>query len=434
MSQRASLSVPAPSPDTSMNLGTAWSSQSWTSDGFCVNTDGRIWLQADGSGSTMGVLSNGGAGVGQLLLQSLQENVYLMAKGTTVAAANESLFIGGTDSVRIAGALGIDINTLVGQILNDDSLSMIEPSATDPSSDAAAHYTQSVQTFASHTATFTAATTTLALVADGFRKLFGAVGGGGKSTLSAGLAAAAIAAKSVAAAVSSASIWSDGVKGLYVQSVGSTNIGTPTWCSIYSGLATLSQAPATALYGVDLHILAGIDAGLRSFTYTKLDGSNIEVTGGLSCELGSRAGKFKVYAKDIVVGAKGGEAATQLPTTTCTMEATQKIDCIVAPGNFEMLSGGTVKMTGASVSCEGSMDITIESPAYTVTINPLTGVSIEVLDTSKVTIDVMGFDAAVGSQAVTIDASGITLGSPSSFISVDATGTWSWRGPMVAFV
>ena len=436
MSQRASLSVPDPSPATSMNLGAAWSSQSWNSDGFCVNTDGRIWLQADGSGeNTLSVLSNGGAGIGQLLLQSLSKNVYLMSKGTTTVGANGSMFIGGTKSVKIAGALGIDINTLLGNILKDDSLSMIAPSATDPVADAAEDYVAANETWATHSAIFQGTTVTLALLCDGMRRIFGAVGGGGKSTLAAGMSAVALTAKTVAGAVSTGRLYSDGVKGLFMQSVGSTNIGTTGWCSIYSGLANLSMAPSTSIYGWDLHIFAGIDAGLRSLMYTKLDGSNIEVTGGLECELGSRGGAFKVYGKDLQFGAKGGEAAAQLPTTTCTMDALTSIDCIVAPGGFEMLSGGTVKMTGDSVDATGMKEVVIESPAYTVTINALTGVSIEVLDSSKVTIDTVGFKADVGgSQAVEIAADGITLGSPSSFIAVDATGTWSWRGPMVAFV
>jgi len=233
--------------------------------------------------------------------------------------------------------------------------------------------------------------------------------------------------------VSSARLYSDGVPGFHVNSVGSINIGTMGFCSMYAGLANLLMAPATSTYGLDAHIMSGVTAGLRSLFYVKLEGKDIEVVSGLDVEVASRTKDMKVYAADIQFGALGGEGLTQIPTATCKMEALGPISASVTPGKFEMVAGASVELSGASISYDAA-EIVISAPAYEVKINAATGVSIHVINMAKVNIDTTALTAELGTQSMEIAANGVRLGSESSFICVDASGAWSWKGPLVAFV
>ncbi|MCB9596826.1 MAG: hypothetical protein H6719_29150 [Sandaracinaceae bacterium] len=441
MTQRASVSVPAPSPRTSMNLGNGWSSQRWTSDGFTVNTRGRVWLDANGTSgsSTLTLLSNGDGGTlpGQLLVQSLQRNLHLMSQHRTIFAGNESLLIAGQQSVKISACTGLGrilIPFWSATRMEGETLKRVAPDEDDPSSDASKDFVDTVESWVDMGAFQNTVTTGLALVCDSVRWIMSTYGSGGRSTLAATIGGMAIAAKVTAALVSNTTHRqeTDGVKGLHMASVGSTNIGTVGFGGYFAGLAHIAQAVTVQAYGSDLQIIAGVSAGLRSLFNTRIDGSEIECTAGGTIELAARCGQVQAVAFHTQFGGKPGEGSPfQRPTDETTLES-WGVSTYVPTGKVELSAGTTLGMKGGYVEASAVKSIVLKGPNYTVTVNAQ-GVAIDVNDAAKVkVVPFEGVNASVNDlYGVEVAADGIFLGSPSNCLSVDSKGVWEVRAPLV---
>ncbi|MCB9596247.1 MAG: hypothetical protein H6719_26225 [Sandaracinaceae bacterium] len=432
MSQRASLRVPAPSPATSLNLGTAWGAMDWTSDGFSATTRGRIWLEAHGAkgSSSLSILSNGPDGVGQLLLQSLERHVHLMAKGTTVAAANGSLLVAGRQSVKLYGNLGLDPMELLMPLTGEDPpVRHVHPSETDPSANGARALVTEYERVADHWAIGEAITLGLATTATYVRKMLGAAGSGdtqGFASTVAGLAASATVFSGLASA---ARLLDDEVPGLHVSSFGGINIGTPAFAALYGGAAALVTGGLFNAFGLDTHAIAGVNAGLRSMFYVKVEGSEVEATAGVDVEMASRADYVKLYGSQIAIGSTVPTAPLQLPTDTCTTSVAGPVLLGANMGRVFLSSQGAVEMSAPEVAVKTLEGIAIRHPGYVIEVSP-TGVTLQVLS-SSVRVDSTLVDAQIGPSTL---SAGNTLQIACGGSELEATNTGATlNGPVVVF-
>ncbi|MCB9592982.1 MAG: hypothetical protein H6719_09645 [Sandaracinaceae bacterium] len=435
--QRATLAVPSPSPETSMNLGKAWSSTSWNSDGFCVNTDGRVWIDADGTGtstSTLALLSN--ADSGQLLLQSLQKNLWVWSKDDTVVGTNGSLFLGGAKSVKILGGLGLSetVGFLTNDFVDGDKADYVGPDTSNPSNDSAQAYVDSLDPVGNFWAITDVASSVLAIGLEIARALLGVKGTGTSASTVATVTGIRYTTSAIGNLVNTSQLYSDGVPGIHLYSWGSICVATPTFNSMFA-LAGMTEFGVTVNdYGfLDAHAMAGVAATFKGLCYAAIEGSEVSIAAGKDVNACARAGQWKLYATNAYIGAKGGEALTQIPTLSVKMAALTKIK-LEEPLAIEYDSGGNVEVKSGRIDIDGKVQLQIKNPAYTVTLTPK-GLKIDLAKLATVDLGPTGAVMKAGtSMTMEAAADSATIGLPSCSLACDATGAWSWTAAQVLFL
>jgi len=432
--QRLTLAVP--SPATSMSLGKAWGGTDWNSDGFCVNTDARVWLDADGtdkSDSTLAMLSNGGSG--QLLLQSLQKNLWIYSKERTVVGTNASAFFGGGKGVKIMGGLSMSfLANITWDFVDAEKADEVGPDADDPSSDTAAAFADSLEGVGDFWAITDVSSNVLAISLEILRSLFGVKGSGTSASSAAAVAGIRATTNSIGNLVGTSRLYSDGVPGLHIYSWGSLCIASPTFTSMFALAGMTEFGIAVSDYGfTDAHAMGGVSATFKSLCYSAIEGSEISVAAGLDVEGCARTGEWKTYGTNLYFGAKGGEAGRQLPTLSTAFEATRKIT-LEEPVMIEFDSGGNVELTSGTIKQDAKLQLMIKNPSYTVTLTP-TGLKIDLAKLATVDLGATAAVLKVGSSMTLETSAGeVLVGLPSCSVGCDKTGAWSWTAPMVVFL
>ncbi|MFK7985843.1 MAG: hypothetical protein AB8I08_07400 [Sandaracinaceae bacterium] len=433
--QRATLSVQ--NPATSMSLGAAWGENTFNNDGFCVETAGRVWLNAYGSkkSSTVSLLSNGGAGEGQLLLQSLSKNLYVMAADRLISGSNASTLIASKGSVKILGGLGLSekIGVLSKDYLDGDKpFDDIKPDDTSPTNKSAQAYTDTIETVANVWAVFDISSIVIASVLEAIRTLVGVKGSGTSASTASAIAGIQKGTNALGSLVDSARLVSDGVPGLHMYSWGSINVVSPLFTSIYAGVSLTAIGPMVNNYGIlDIHATGGYAATAKALVQTRMDGSKLMATAGRKMELGSRKGESKMYAGTFQFGAKGGEALTQVPTLETRFEAATV--SVSKPMNVSFTSGGKIEAAALNVLASALGEVVIKNPSYTLTVNAVSGINIQVDqghrgcqerdDGSRQQHEPRGRHRQRHHARLV------------EFIHLRVChGTWQWTGPMLAFV
>jgi hypothetical protein len=459
---RATLSVPSPSPETSLSLGKAWSGTAWNNAGLCVNTDGRIWLDARGTAdsSTLSALSNDVSG--QLLLQSLSSNLFLIADDANRIAASGSVLIGGANGLRIFSAHGTSgfFSGFSEKVLTGDGLTMaadlvgsdkefhwvnndaigadyfdrISPSETTANSNTAGAYIAHTQDVSDGWSYAIMAQSAFATLSEVGYFLTGVVGPGGTASTVALVTQLAVLAEWCAVRGVSAILSEPGPAGLDMYSLGSISWATPAFTTCYSlsGMALISGLGVGGLGLVSASVNGGINTSLKSPWRVGLDGKAAEAIGGTAVMLDAKK-ELNLMGSEVQVGAVGGEALTQVPTVSIEALSAMDLD-VTSAGKVKQLAGGTAGYGAATVKMVANTQIVLKSPAYEIAISP-TGISIGILKTTTIEVAGAGVKAdCMGGMSLQVDASGVTVGSSATFLSVDATGSWVWQGPLTTMM
>ena len=442
---RATLYVPDPSPETSMNLGKAWSGTDWNSDGFCVNTDGRIWLDANGdtaSTSTLTLLSNGSGSDGQLLLQSLQSNLYVFGKSVTVVSSDESILVAGGDGVRLIAGHGEEygFNLPFGAfwtVVNDATIDSVGPSDSDPSSDFAATYTGRMDTVSQHWGIVSASIGVGALITEIVRAAMGCNGVGSSANTTMKITALTAATSMVSGAIDMSKMGADEIPGLQIHSYGAINMATTGFCSVMAGagLHLVAGISNTIVGVIEAGAFGGLGAALKGSKNYDINGTRVELTAGLSVTYQSNLYSMDNYGLSMAYGQVVPTWPTQVPTVSVDVQST-KIDAFVMGGKIDVLSTGEVKIfSGTYADIQGGMGVTIKSPAYQIKVLP-TGISISCAITTKVDLTPLSssvtFDNAT--MKAEVSAEGITIGDAAGACTLVVSETkHELKGPMVTF-
>lgn len=427
-SQRATLSVPSPSPETNMSLGLAWSAAPWNSDGFCACSEGRIWLDANGASasSTFGALANGG----QLLMQSLGESIFLVSDQSAVVASNGGAFIAGGGGVKLLAGHG----TPFFFAPDDHQLENIRPDEARPSSAHAAAYTNHMDDVAT---AWTITDTVMAValtaldigltIADCYRG--GSPGGLGSTLLVLGSAA-----NLAGGAVNIAGMSGGDLPGLNIHSAKNITMATTGFCSIYSGAGMLLCGLTTAGVGLlTAGATASVNAALKSIAMTTVEGKNVELVGMKSTSVGARTSKLNVYGATMLFGSKGGESKTQVPTLSIEASAMQSLDVVANVGDVSFKTQGPVSHEGDLIEVDGGLSVKITGPTYEVVVSP-TDLTLTFQATTKVTMDTAALEAKATALGLKITAAGIKVGDATSNLEAKAGGVWKWKAPAFTFL
>jgi len=445
-----------------MSLGKEWTGTDWNSAGLCVNTDGRIWLDACGttSDSTLSALSNDVSG--QLLMQSLSSNVFLIANDANTVSASGSIFIAGANSIRLFSAHGTTgvfsgfteellsgeaLSTVVDWFGDDpnynwvdndsigtDYFDRIGPSETTANSNTATSYVNHCDEVSD--------TWTIAILAQsiwtvamelGFM-LFGVVGAGGTASKVA-LAGQFAALGTWLGMRGVAEIMSEpGPAGLDMYTMGAISFASPGFTSLYSGMGIVmtSGFSVGGLGLVSASLNGGLGAVLKSPWRIGLDGKAAEAIAGTSLTLEAKK-ELNMMGSNVQVGAVGGESLTQIPTVSIDAISIKDLN-VVSTANVSQLAGGTAGYGAPTIKVVGKTHIVLKNASYAIDIS-LTGISISILKATKIETTASGLIAdCMAGMAVEIDASGVLIGSSSSFLGVDAVGCWSWQGPLTTMM
>jgi hypothetical protein len=438
---RATLYVPAPSPETSMSLGKAWSGTSWNSAGLCVNTQGRVWLDACGDGtssSTFACFSNGGEGVGQLLAQSLSSNLYLFSKESTLVSAEESLFFGGAKGVKLVAGHGI-MERVAGSLMSWEvggtSLERVKPDDDDPSSDHASSYVDTMEAVEKWWSVADLSLGAAMTVSELVRYAMGVRGVGSAASAVMSVAGLTAAARIAGGATSMGRAATDEVGGLNLNALGSVNLATLGFVTVQAGAGITLGGINTGGYGiVEAAMIGGLSASIKSNKEAKIDGATVEITAGKDVLVASTTYKQKSYGMNIQIGALGGEYLTQLPTQTITAAAAT-IDAYTY-GDFALAAGDTVSMSANEIHLAAGSNLQITGPGYEITLSS-SGLVIAVAGgQTKISGGPTQTVASVGAGAMklSLSASGATLGANASSIGVSAAGVCQMKGMQFTFL
>ncbi|MCB9596893.1 MAG: hypothetical protein H6719_29490 [Sandaracinaceae bacterium] len=442
LSTRATIHVP--SPETSMSLGRAWSGTDWNADGFSAVTDGRVWLDANGddrSSSTLTLRSNGGGEDGQLLLQSLQANLYVLSNQHTLVSADKSVLIAGGEGVRLMGGHG----TIYGftlpwgatwAIVRDKSLERVGPSEDDPKSKHADGVVQRMDHVADYWSAIVGAWAVCQIVPESCRYFLGIRGVGTSAGTMAGLAAASFTFTMVRGAVEFGKLAAkDDIPGLQVHAYGSVQMATTGFASFTSGVAInfggllgcdfLGALSAGAFGGLGAHVL-----GCNS---VDVNGTRVEMTAGKNVYLGTPFWRQEHNGVSITYGEVIPAWPTQVPTASIDVEALV-IDALVTAGSVDVLTTGEVRINGMkSTTVKAFGAVELSSPTCTLKVSPA-GVEISCLPTTKIVSDPVGstFTLDNGAMKTVVDVTnGVTLGDAAgvSVLEVGPTATML-KGPV----
>lgn len=442
MSTRATLYVP--SPETSMSLGTAWASSSWNGDGFCVSTEGRVWLDANGdstSSSTLTILSNGSGSDGQLLLQSLRSSLYVFGSNDTYVTSNESVLLAGGDGVRILAGHGDTYGFSMPwgaywSIVRDETLDDVEPDDADPSSDHASAYVARMDTVAEYWGLASAAYGPTAAISEIVRVAFGARGAGSSATTAMIVSAVAAAATMVGGAIEMTKLGADEVPGLQVHAYGAVNLATTGFATVSAGAGLHFVAGWSNMFFGFLESggFGGLSAQLKSIKQFDVSGSRVELSAGLSATYASNLFSMKTYGLAMQIGAPIPTWPTQVPTTQVDVEGLI-VDAMVTGGKIDVLAGGKVSViAGQKAVLTSATEVVLSSPAYEVKVSAM-GITITVLATTKIQMDDMTgvtFDNATMKTALPTAPPGVVISDKAGAcgLFVDATGV-KLKGPLV---
>lgn len=447
---RLTLAVPDASPETSMSLGTTWTGTSWNNDGFCVNTDGRIWLDAYGSTntSTLTALSNDVSG--QLLLQSLKSNVFLIADKQNAVVASGNVLIAGGNSIRIFSAHGTTglfsgategaSNAILGiwgksdDDIGTDYFDRIGPDASAANSNTATAYidhcedVREVWTYA-----FLGQTAwTVLMEAIFFAKGIKGAGGTAANVALVGQLAAISAWIGVRAV--SAIISQPGPAGLDMYSLGSVLWATPGFCSLYSlsGTVLSSGFSVGGLGLVSASINAGIGAVLKSPWRIGLDGKKAEAVAGTNMELAAKQ-TINLMGANVTVGAVGGEAMTQVPTVSIDVHSAKDIS-VMSPMKVEQKAGGTLEMKAPTIKVMAGTEAVLKSANFEIKLST-TGITVAILKKTKIAMSSGGILVdCMGGTGISVESGGVAVEAGATGISVEPTGAVCWGGPVVSMV
>lgn len=434
-----------------MSLGKEWSGTDWNSAGLCVNTDGRIWLDAcgDSSSSTLSALSNDVSG--QLLMQSLSSNVLLIADDANTLSASGSVLIAGANSVRIFSAhgttglfsglteVGVSLFTDPDSI-GTDYFDRIEPSETSPDSNTALAYQDHCNEVSSGWSIAIIAQSAWTILMELGFALKGVVGPGGKACNLA--LTTQIAALVTWIALRTEILTDDGLElkfgesgpaGLEMYSLGAITWATPGFNSMHSlsGTVLTSGVGVGGLGLVSASLNAGINAVLKSPYRIGLDGKAAEVIGGTTVTLDAKK-ELNLMGLDVNVGAIGGEALTQVPTVSIEALSVKDLN-VKSTGKVKQLAGGTAGYCAPTIEVLGNTHVTLKSPAYEIDIS-LSGIKIAILKTTKIEMTASGVSVdCMGGMALDVTDS-VTIGSSSAFLDVDAMGSIVWQGALTTMM
>lgn len=432
--QRVTISVPSPSPETSLSMGKEWSGTDWNSAGLCVNTDGRVWLDACGesSSSTFSAISNGGDGIGQMLMQSLSADLYVMAEEDTIVSANGSILVAGATGVKIVAGHGRAIE--LGPVTyGDASLERVAPDDTSPSSSAAAAYVDHLKAVEDGWSFAVAALAPLLTVPEICRAILGVRGvGSAASTVNALTTLTAISSLTGGFTQLGKGLGGD-VPGLNLHSVWDVNFATTGFATFYSlaGL-TMTGGNANTVGLVEASVLAGAGASLRAGYTAAVEGNALEVTAGKDITVASLADVLKMYGATIILGAKlaGGGALTQFPTISVDVAAVKTLELEANMGSLEVSSGGSVEYAGDTVEVDAIQEIVIQGLGYTVKVS-VAGIDI-VGAGGNMSVSAAGVVVEGGAAKLAV-TDGILIDAGSQ-IGADTSGSWFIKAPQMAIV
>jgi len=428
-STRATLSVPAPSPETSMSLGTAWSGTPWNSDGFCANSNGRIWLDANGTttaSSTLGTLANNG----QLLMQSLEDCIYMISNESAVVATNGGAFLAGGGGVKLMAGHGAP--SLF--VPNESTLANIKPDEVSPSSEHAAAYTDYMDDVATAWTITDTVMAGLLTALDIGLTIADCYKGGSPGGLGASLLLLGSAANLAGGAVNIAGMSGEHLPGLNMHAVSNITLATTGFCSIYSGAGMLLCGLTTTGTGfLTAGVTASVNAALKSLAMSTVEGKKVELVGMKETSVGARTAQQKIYGETMLFGSKGGEAKTQLPTLSIEASSIKSTDLISQLGDIQLTTGGDVTHDSDLMEIDGTKSIQIKGPTYKVVVSPK-GIELTFSGTTKVKMDPKSLEASASAMSLQMTNAGIKLGAGASNLDAKVAGTWKWTSPAFTFL
>jgi len=441
--QRATLHVPAPSPATNMSLGYAWAAAEaadWNSDGFCVASDGRIWLDANGGSdrvasivdardadaaiadSTFGALANGG----QFLTQSLQDSIFMISNQSAIVATNGGAFLAGGGGVKLMAGHGTPILFGAGET----PLENIKPDDKKPSSAHAKAYTDHMDEVAQG---WTIADTVMAVALtamDVGLTIADCYGGSSPGKTASTLLVLGSAANLAGGAVNIAGMTGSHLPGLNIHASSSITMATTGFCSIYSGAGMLLCGSTTTGIGfLTAGATASVSASLSSIGMTTVEGYNgVELTGMATAAVGSRTGPLKLYGAKMLFGsdlAQGG--SSQLATATIEASAMQNVDLTSHLGDIEIETLGNLKHDAHNILVKGQTGVKITGPTYDVLVTPK-DIKVMFSKTTNVTMDAKHLQAKAGSMVLKMTSQGIKVGGSAAKLDAKVGGIWNVKG------
>lgn len=446
--QRLTLHVPDATVETSMNLGAAWNGTppgagtAWNGRGMCVNSAGRVWLDANGaSSSTFGALSNAvkDDNTAGLLYQSLASWVYAISKEANITTSNGSVFVAGGSGVKIVAGHGAPILPFGIDSGTSTQLANVRPDETSPSSAYAATYADYLEEVAKGWAiTDTIVAGALTLLDVGLMIAETCKGSPPKADLGTGLMVMGSAANLAGMGVNIGGMSGGNTPGIQIHASANINFATTGFCSIHSGAGMLLFGALTSGLGFATAGVTGfVNAGLKACLMTGVEGKNVSITaGGGNLDVGAKAGKLNMTGATFQLGANTPADTAFAKTQGLTMkvegEALRKVT--LESLNVSLDSKGSTALEGGVVNVAANTEITIRGPGYTVKVGP-SGIDFELLDKNKVAVgaDSAMFDC-VGAQALKVDAKSVQLGGKTTNIKIDASGSIIWQAPTVNFL
>jgi hypothetical protein len=442
--QRLTLYVPDPVVPTSLSLGAAWNGSppdagtAWNGRGLCVNSAGRVWLDANGeeSTSTFGALSNDPDG--QLLFQSISAAVLCISKESNVVSSNASVFLAAGGGIKMVAGHGAPL--LFG--LGDNSVVNVRPDETSPASDHAAAYTDHLDAVSKGWViadTVVAATLTALDVA----LMIAECAKGSKwpsMDLGMGLLIAGSAANLAAGGVNIAGMQGSDLPGINMHAYGNINFATTGFCSMYAGGGMLMfGATAGGLGFATASVIGFVNAGVKSVLLTGTEGKNASLTASTTLELNARSALWEFSGPQVQVGANEFAdvmfAKTQLRTMRIDAESSLDFDVSAGlAGSLSIDSKGTSTYEGGVIDVDAGTGLKIRGPEYEVAI-AMDKIEIKLLQTTKIAVkpDSVMFDAT-GAQALKLDATSVKLGGKGASLKIDATGSVVWTTPLANFL
>lgn len=448
--QRATIAVPSPSPGTSLNLGKAWSGTSWNSAGLCVNTEGRVWLEAYGSASssTMDIYSKGSGEDGQLLLQSLSSSLYMFAADAkSVNTATKSILIAGTDGVKLAAGHGGGKMNMPGFTYGSERLTAINDvtlvtdsgastgntfeSSEMLSTTQADEFVELVERVADRWTYYEGVMQALSLGHQAVRMIVGTTGEASTllGTIASGLTTAV---KATTGQVDFGTVGKDNMPGLHLYSAGSVNLSSTGFMSMHSGISMLMTGFFVKAVGlIEAGVLAGKSAVFKAIWASRVEGSEISMHAGKDLVVASPKGELKLDGYEVLFEAKGSEAASQIPSAKVAIESKDEVNLSSAM-NIKMKAGSNVNLTGDEIELVAGQMMQIKSPAYTLKISSTGGIEIVFQKTVKMSL---GLDDVVidmmKAMGMNVLDDSITIGANACGFDVSKDGTWVVTAPMV---
>jgi uncharacterized protein (DUF2345 family) len=440
--QRITLEVPSPSASTLLTLGLGRGDAALNVAGMSVETEARVWLDARGGDpaeSTLSALSNGPAGRGGLLVQSLTGDVRLFARDTSVVASSRSMLLAGGAGLKVVGGHGAPLpladSPKIGLVVTagDESLLRVAPGGVqldeatglDPAREYLAHVDE---VSSGWEIADTAVSGAVAAVEAGLA-LAQCQQGAKLASTGAALFALGSAARTATAAIDPTVLGGATQAGLQVHAFGAVAFRTTGFCSLHAGVGVVLSGMTCASLGLMTAAVAGgANASVKALYRLLVEGEELDLVASRDVKVRSRRGVVVATGAEVVVGASGDEARTQRPTRKITVDSTEETliksdgDAILRAGSQLLIEGESISFFGDPVEWKGT-DYAIKTGG---TVELSTGA------TTRVSVGKSVEAKADGGARLAVEGKGVTVATAQTTITVDERGSVMWKAPQVA--